>query len=67
MKKNPTTFEINEATGSTRASSDISELRAQGFSIVCIPCGKSENEIGVNRFQLTEEGKKKATEFFKEK
>jgi hypothetical protein len=59
MKSNPTTLEINTYSGSTRGSSDISELREQGFSCECIKCGS------VNRFQLTDEGRKKAIEFFK--
>jgi predicted transcriptional regulator with HTH domain len=61
MKSNPTTLEINTYSGSTRGSSDISELREQGFSCECIKCGS------VNRFKLTDEGRKKAVEYFKER
>ena len=61
LKNKPSTREINEHSGSTRASSDISELRKQGFEIECIPCD------GINRFQLTIEGMEKALKFFKEK
>jgi hypothetical protein len=64
MKCNPTTMEINEYAGSTRASSDVSELRRQGFDSVCVSCGRTENGLKVSRFELTPEGREKAVEFF---
>ena len=49
-----TTWEINQACNSTRASSDISELRYNGIQIDCIPEGVNENGAQVNRFILRE-------------
>lgn len=66
MRTEPTTREINLHSGSTRASSDISELRHQGFDIECIPSGESSNGIKINRFRLSAEGKERAIKFFQE-
>jgi len=63
MTGEPSTREINEYTGSTRASSDISELREQGFLIECFKA-KSDSGKDINRFRLLPEGKEKATMFF---
>lgn len=65
MECSPTTFEINLRTLSTRGSSDVSELREQGFTSECIPC-KAADGSTVNRFQLTPEGREKAEKFFRE-
>jgi hypothetical protein len=62
----PSTREINEYSGSTRASSDISELREQGFPIECFKA-KSESGKDINRFRLLPGGKEKAGKFFMER
>jgi hypothetical protein len=47
-----TTLALNEATGSTRSSSDASETRACGVPIVCQYQGKSANGRRVYRYKL---------------
>lgn len=49
-----TTLEIAQYTGSTRPSSDISELRANGFTIDCEYVGKSEAGRKIYRYTLRE-------------
>jgi hypothetical protein len=67
LKLNPTSKEINDATGSGRGGSDISELRHNGFEIDCIKVGESSRGKTVNRFALTEQGKEKAVKFFQDR
>jgi hypothetical protein len=48
----PTTIQIAEYTGSTRASSDVSELRHNGFNILATYVGLSDNGRKVHRYKL---------------
>jgi hypothetical protein len=50
-----TTIEITHHTGTTRASSDISELRANGYMIDCEYVGLSDNGKKIHRYILREE------------
>lgn len=52
-RTNPTTKEIQDYTGSTRASSDISELRANGVQIDAVYIG-TVNGKRISRYVLTE-------------
>lgn len=52
MRTEPTTIQIAEYTGSTRASSDVSELRANGFNILATYIGLSENGRKIHRYKL---------------
>ncbi len=49
-----TTFDITAECQTTRASSDISELRANGIDIFCLPEGMNETGRQVNRFFIAE-------------
>jgi len=64
MRCEPSTLEINLHSGSTRGSSDVAELREQGFHAECYP-DKSVSGKKINRFRLTAEGKQKAIMFFR--
>ena len=50
-----TTLEINERCDSTRASSDVSELRANGLRVVASYEGKTESGRRVHRYALRED------------
>lgn len=53
-EKGATTLQINEACGSTRASSDVSELRANGVAVVCRHDHTTDSGRRVHRFWLEE-------------
>ena len=50
-----TTLEINEHCSSTRASSDVSELRANGVRVVMSYEGKTESGRKIHRYAIVEE------------
>ena len=50
-----TTMQINNATQSTRASSDVSELRANGYGVEAEYVGTNTNGRRVYRYRLTSE------------
>jgi hypothetical protein len=50
-----TTLDINEHCASTRASSDVSELRANGQRVVMAYEGKTANGRKLHRYFLIEE------------
>ncbi len=49
-----TTMEINTITNSTRASSDVSEIRHNGLEVVCVYEGRTQNNRKINRYYLAE-------------
>jgi len=51
-KRGATTFEITAELLTTRASSDVSELRANGIAVACVCEGKTETGRKINRYTL---------------
>jgi hypothetical protein len=47
-----TTLALNELAHSTRGSSDVSELRANGFVIECRPGGTTPDGLRIHRYHL---------------